>query len=158
MQKLTIQINNLEALERLIGGDTEVEIEIRNSIAQAFAKKHLKQLITEQVVTNAIQEAYKYVNNEAFSAVKEGYSTKYVLSERMKKDLVEEFGTMFREKVRSVMDELGFSEDRVKEIITTMTSNASNRIKQSLEDKILIDMIKKDLKTKVDDELKKLLQ
>ena len=37
-----IQINSLEALERLIGGDTELEIEVRNSIVQEFAKKYLK--------------------------------------------------------------------------------------------------------------------
>lgn len=42
--KTVIQINNLEALERLIGGDSEVEIEIRNNIVQNFAKKHLKNI------------------------------------------------------------------------------------------------------------------
>jgi hypothetical protein len=44
MNKLTIQINSLEALERLIGGDSQVEIEIRNSVVQNFADKHLKPL------------------------------------------------------------------------------------------------------------------
>lgn len=37
-----LQINSLEALERLIGGDTETEIDIRNSVVQKFADKHLK--------------------------------------------------------------------------------------------------------------------
>lgn len=37
-----IQINSLAALERLIGGDTELEMEIRRSVVEAFAKKHLK--------------------------------------------------------------------------------------------------------------------
>ena len=35
-------ILDLPALERLIGNDTEIEVELRNSIVQAFAKKHLK--------------------------------------------------------------------------------------------------------------------
>ena len=39
-----IQINSLDALERLIGGDTELEIEVRNSVIQKFAEKHLKPL------------------------------------------------------------------------------------------------------------------
>lgn len=43
---MKLQINSLEALERLIGGDTEVELDIRNSVVQAFAKKHLKPLAT----------------------------------------------------------------------------------------------------------------
>ncbi len=37
-----IQINSLEALERMIGGDNEIEIQVRSSIVQEFAKKHLK--------------------------------------------------------------------------------------------------------------------
>lgn len=44
MNNLTLQINSLEALERLIGGDSKVEIELRNSVVQKFAEKHLKPL------------------------------------------------------------------------------------------------------------------
>jgi hypothetical protein len=39
---MKLQINSLDAIERLIGGDTEIELDIRGSIVQAFAKKHLK--------------------------------------------------------------------------------------------------------------------
>jgi hypothetical protein len=39
---IKLQINSLDALERLIGGDNEVELELRNWVVQAFAKKHLK--------------------------------------------------------------------------------------------------------------------
>ena len=42
MNSVTIQINSLEALERLIGNDAELEINIRNAIVQKFTKKHLK--------------------------------------------------------------------------------------------------------------------
>lgn len=42
---MTIKINlDLSALERLIGGDTEAEIIIREGVIQTFAKKHLKKL------------------------------------------------------------------------------------------------------------------
>lgn len=54
MNKLTIQINNLEALERLIGGDAEVEVDIRNSVAQKFAEKHLKALITSAPIASTL--------------------------------------------------------------------------------------------------------
>ena len=39
-QKIVLQINSLKALERLIGGDSELEIGVRNSIVQEFSKKH----------------------------------------------------------------------------------------------------------------------
>ncbi len=44
-QGLTLQINSLEALERLIGGDTEMELSIRQNIADAFAEKYLKSIV-----------------------------------------------------------------------------------------------------------------
>ena len=50
MTPVKIQINNLEALERLLGNDTELEAEIRKSIAYDFTKKHLKNLVTEDFV------------------------------------------------------------------------------------------------------------
>lgn len=38
---------NLPALERLIGGDTEIEIGIREQIANEFAQRHLKALMND---------------------------------------------------------------------------------------------------------------
>lgn len=52
--KLVLQINSLDALERLIGGDAEVEVELRNNIAAKFAEKHLKQLANSDVVMSAL--------------------------------------------------------------------------------------------------------
>lgn len=49
---LTIQINSLEALERLIGGDSQVEVEVRNSVVQRFAEKHLKPLANSPAIKN----------------------------------------------------------------------------------------------------------
>lgn len=55
MNKLTIQINNLEALERLIGGNSEVEIEVRNSVIQKFSEKHLKPLANCEPITSTLK-------------------------------------------------------------------------------------------------------
>jgi len=55
--KLVLQINSLDALERLIGGDAEVEVEIRNNIAAKFAEKHLKQLANSSEVMGALTKA-----------------------------------------------------------------------------------------------------
>ena len=56
MNKTVLQINSLEALERLIGGDSEVETEIRNNIVQNFAKKHLKPLVNEGMIKRVERE------------------------------------------------------------------------------------------------------
>lgn len=39
------------AVERLIGGDSETEIELRSSIVQAFAKKYLKGVIDKGAIS-----------------------------------------------------------------------------------------------------------
>lgn len=64
MNKLTLQINNLEALERLIGGDSEVEIEIRNSVASRFAEKHLKPLLNSSDVENVVNRLRAEINKQ----------------------------------------------------------------------------------------------
>lgn len=64
---MKLQINSLEALERLIGGDTEVEIEIRNNIVQSFAKKHLKAIANDTVfakVSHDVRTASETVARE----------------------------------------------------------------------------------------------
>jgi len=52
---LKIQIASLAALERLIGGDSTIEIEIRNSIVQNFANKHLKALAGEALDARCVE-------------------------------------------------------------------------------------------------------
>lgn len=48
-------IGTRAALERLIGGDSEIEVEIRNGIVQDFAKRYLKSIAD----TPAIKESAK---------------------------------------------------------------------------------------------------
>lgn len=41
---IKLQINSVEALERLIGGDSEIELQIRENVVQDFTNRHLKGL------------------------------------------------------------------------------------------------------------------
>lgn len=85
----TIQINSLEALERMIGGDSETEIQIRYSIIQEFAKKHLKALVPE-VVAGSLDELKKEVRqvvlDEYFQRSKHGWGV-------MPNEMLDEFKT-----------------------------------------------------------------
>lgn len=42
---------NLPALERLIGGDSNIEVELRHQVAKELVKKHLSQLIKNEFLT-----------------------------------------------------------------------------------------------------------
>lgn len=69
MNKLTLQINNLEALERLIGGDSEVEIEIRNSVASRFAEKHLKPLLNSSDVLEIVRKLKEQMDKQTIDTL-----------------------------------------------------------------------------------------
>ena len=66
---IKIPINSLEALERLIGGDNELEISIRDNIVQEFTNKYLKGLVN----SDKIKEASWSINQKIRNCVEETY-------------------------------------------------------------------------------------
>jgi uncharacterized membrane protein YheB (UPF0754 family) len=58
---MKIQINSLEALERLIGGDTQLEFDIRQNIVEEFTKKHLKSLANSTLMARTEQDIVKAI-------------------------------------------------------------------------------------------------
>lgn len=59
---------NLPALERLIGGDTEIEVALRQQIVQEFARRHLKEVAEKETYEAAIEAAKQFVNAAAKEA------------------------------------------------------------------------------------------
>lgn len=65
-EKLTLNLTT-NALERLIGGNTEVETNLRQSIVENFSKKYLKTIVNHELIKNQIsklEEDSKKVRNE----------------------------------------------------------------------------------------------
>lgn len=56
---------NLPALERLIGGDTEIELQLRRQIVEEFSKRYLKEIANTVSHTEAKKAAEAYVNAAA---------------------------------------------------------------------------------------------
>jgi hypothetical protein len=65
----TVLTLTLPALQRLIGGDSEAEIQIRQGIVESFARRQLKCLLNDdvirQVLTSARQEAIAIIAKQA---------------------------------------------------------------------------------------------
>lgn len=55
------------ALERLLGGDTQLEIELRTGIANQFADKYLKSLVNSQLVSTTGTQIEQLIKNEILS-------------------------------------------------------------------------------------------
>lgn len=109
MSDTKIQLNSLEALERLIGGDTELEIEIRNSVVQKFAEKHLKPVAAEislESVENRITEMAR---------------------EKLEKDVA-----TFKHRWGGTLTDLKLHPDIVKEIEKQVSILVSDTVRESV--------------------------
>jgi transcriptional regulator CtsR len=113
---LTLQINSLEALEKLIGGDTQVELDIRNNIVQAFAEKHLKAMAGTSQINTAISTVRCSVENEIKAELKKQfgeYADKWrydiklneEVKEVIRKTTKENIGTFVKEYVIELLSD-----------------------------------------------------
>lgn len=106
-----IQINSLEALERLIGNDNELEIQVRNSIVQEFTYKHLKAIANSDLIQLAVKAIHEEIKLEFFTNVKVGAfgGIKTVFKEEylkpLREDLRIEAKTVFKEVIAEVVEE-----------------------------------------------------
>lgn len=109
---MKIQINSLDALERLIGGDSEVEIEIRNSIVQEFTKKYLKSVAEKvldsevAVFTKGIKATFQQQAQDAIGEMKNPgfYSQTFTPTENFKRVIKEEANKAVSKEITSVID------------------------------------------------------
>lgn len=118
--KNTIKLQlDSSALERLIGGDSEVEVEIRNSIAQAFAKRHLKGVIEEKY----LEETKK----EVCSSLWGFNSNRYELKPEIKQKIADEVKKVIREEIKKA------TEEGYKEIVNELNAEIRLRINEIVD-------------------------
>jgi len=144
----TIQINSLEALERLIGGETELEISIRNSVVQNFVKKHLKAIADEHIVAHAENEIKKLVNDTIIEKVGSTYSSGTRLKEDVRKMITDQINhetkTVIRDMVSKTVIECStieriniLIEDQAELIINSITGeNLAIRLDKMVNQKL----------------------
>jgi hypothetical protein len=104
---MQIQINNLAAIERLIGGDSQLELDIRNNIVQKFAEKHLKPLVNDAKldalfakVTESYKEEAKKIIGEKLGKFKTiNWRESFVLNDNIKMAIRQEAQTKIMEQV-----------------------------------------------------------
>jgi hypothetical protein len=105
-----IQINSLQALERLIGGDSEMEIQVRGSIIKQFERKYFEEPTSNLVITNMIDKkisSFFLTNPDAYQ-------------KSLKGEVIKEIDKNIDLKYRLLISELiskHFNESRVNELI-----------------------------------------
>lgn len=139
---MKIQINSLQALERLIGGDNEMEFEIRRSIVDSFTKKHLKSLALEP----AIQNISLVLKREIEDMLSEGllsrfkpqgsYYESFKLSQKGVKLINQIVDIKINEQLNKLVSEK-FEESAILKNLNIKIQSAANRISEQLTDKAI---------------------
>lgn len=127
---------NADALERLIGGNTEFELELRNSIVQQFVTKHLKALATSEVMHQAKQSIYADIGANLKT---------YSLPDSTVRDTV-------NSKLKNLIDDYvniaikDFVDDQYKTIVDNLLTHIDRRVHKEVSEAIPknIDQIIKD--------------
>lgn len=134
-----------DSLERLIGGNAEFEVEIRNSIVHNFMKKHIKTVCNEEsykmLLNDVKKEARTYIQNELFKNVKSGLRgtiSSVELGDEYKKALDVLITKEFEYRMNS----------KVKELVNAKMGSLQKMIDDSI-DKYADNMIKDKVKNKV---------
>jgi hypothetical protein len=113
---IKIQINSLKALERLIGGDNEIEIEIRNNIVQEFSKRYLKSIVSDRLILRVKEDLEADIIKSAneqfgeYSYYRRSFNFKPEFATKMEESILipvrEEFLASAGKLVAQVKDEL----------------------------------------------------
>ena len=139
MSGIKIQINSLEALERLIGGNTELEIELRGAIVQEFAKKHLKAVANETIIANANYEIRNYIRENYMTLI--NYRTNEYASQINFKAVIEkDVKAFFSTEVNRAIRDYNESDETIlmiKKRIDDKVIAVAARIEEELSDIIL---------------------
>lgn len=141
-ERVVLQLSRA-ALERLLGGDSLLEVELRQQIAQNFAKKHLRGMIAtdlKQQVDSAFNGIVAQEIKDQIGIIGSGswFPTSY-LNDRIKTT------------IKAAVD------DAIKEYVTSAVIEGQRQLVQKIEEKVnyvlnmtIVDKIKQG----VDDKLK----
>lgn len=138
---IKIQINSLEALERLIGGDNEIELELRQSVVESFAHKHLKALASDGVMKKAEKAISDAVVSEIFIKSKT-YPYETYLNEEYRERISKSVKGQFEVSVKTQINELVKVSELMK-IIDSRLSIAAEQIENELSSKSLNERLEK---------------
>ena len=145
---IKIQINSLDALERLIGGDNELEIEIRSSVVENFTKKHLNTLVNNDLMKKTAIGIQNTLTKQFFEEVKDGWTTKTILKPEILNKLKDSLEYKAQAELYKIVD-TAIETQKIDKNIQTALDIASDRILNNLSDENLNKRLDKMVDTKI---------
>jgi hypothetical protein len=130
---IKIQINSLEALERMIGGNSELEISIRNSIVQQFTKKHLKGIATDNITKLVEQQIVEETQKHFFDITpKKGWDPeKFILKPHLK-EIIQKYAEENNNHFLRTLVKDSLKVEEARNFVTDLLEKQSKYIKAEL--------------------------
>lgn len=153
---MKIQINSLETLERLIGNDKEMEITVKSSIINEFAKSYIKSVANSEVadtIKNAVLEEIKKTGYFGLLVQdsRGGYFTNYLLSkdakELIKTQVRREVEYLISETIEPIREEIV---NDIRERLDLMSLSVSQCIREEVQKGTIDKLVQKRLKDLLD--------
>lgn len=153
---MKVQINSLTALERLIGDDKEMEITVKSSIINEFAKSYIKSVANSEIVDmikKAVLEEIKKTDYFGLLAqcTRGGWSTSYMLSkdakELVRTQVRREMDQLISDTVEPIRKELV---DDIRSRLDLMSSSVSQCIREEVQKETIDKLVQKRLKDLLD--------
>ena len=97
---------SVQALERLLGDDSEIEIELRQQVVSEFTKKHLKGIVNTEAWRSVVNQWTADIQGLVDSHMKAFIADRQAKTPAMIKDSVEwSMGKLLREEVTKYLQE-----------------------------------------------------
>lgn len=148
---IKIQINNKEALERLIGDDLELEIKVKESIINGFAKTYLKSIANSKVMDTLVRAVEDELRKTDYmgmlSLTKTGCLHKLELSKTCKELVNKEVQDAVEEYIEdSIRDFEGNINTLLKSQFDYLAEVVEHKLSEKIAESIIEERVQKRLK------------
>lgn len=149
---MKIQINSLAALERLIGDDKEMEITVKSSIINEFAKSYIKSVANSEIVDTIKRAVFEEVKKTNYFGLlvqnkSNHYRIDYLLSdeakELVKTQVRQEVDKLIKEAVSPIREEIV---GEIRSRLDLMSLSVSQCIREDIQKETIDKLVQKRLK------------
>lgn len=128
---------DLAAVEWLIGGDTELEVELRSSVVQEFARRHLKAVVADVGMQKHIDKISRMVQSSIDDEVKSRVVSmswgNYKISDSMKLRIREEAGEAVSAETKQIVREIAAEQlESLRQIVSVLLQDMQSKLDKAI--------------------------
>lgn len=85
--RVKVQINSKEALDRFIGEDPELKIQVKEAVLEGFMKSYIKSIVNDDAVGKITQALLRDIRSDGFGGILKTTNDKLILTPETKESI-----------------------------------------------------------------------